>query len=208
MNSFLKKAQKLYLYYGIVLSVYLAYLILNKEINIFFIVYLYWWDSFLHALFTRVALGRTKRTEEVIKKIEILNTHFFMSFIHLLFTIILFGFVMTDSDTINSYVNSIKILLFRDAYFNAAFLVIILRGLNLLFFQRKNHLETRLPVMSSGFVVLHISLILGPFMWYGAQHGKWGIEDLFGDLNSVAYVFPFLILKICTELFANRKSLF
>lgn len=208
MSSLLKKVQKLYLYYGIVLSVYLSYLILNKEINIFFIVYLYWWDTFLQSFFARISLNNMPDSEARKESVTILNTHFFMCSIHLIFIIVLFGFVMINSDEVNSYFQTVKLLLFRDSTFNIAIIVLLMRELNLLFFKRKNQLEGKTPILSTGIFVLHVSIILGVFLWFGVQRNVWGIREFLGNFGSISYVIPFLILKILTELFASRKSLF
>jgi predicted MFS family arabinose efflux permease len=198
--------QKIYVYYGLVLTAYTAILILTKQVNIFFIIYLFWWDTLLHSLFIRFSLSKAERTEETRKNIHSVNSHFFMCFVHLVFVVVLFGFVMTGNEPVNSYIKTAQILLFRNWGFNIGIIIILLRELNTYYHQREMADEEKNYLITPGIIVMHLSIILGAFLWTAVSQNFWNIQSWLGESGSTIYILPFLLIKFISEYNSIRKK--
>jgi len=182
--------------------------VLMKEITIFYVIYIFWWDELIKTSFD--FLRYTFKTNQIEDpenlKVDI-GVRFFMLFLYFVFIVICFGFIInwSSQDTIST---NIEVLVFQNIYFNISLISFISREA---YFYYKN-LFTQVGLrnlMSGGILTLHISIILGLLMW-GISTKK--IVSLPLDLESYSTILaiaPFFIVKILfqwKEIKRNRKE--
>lgn len=182
-----------------------TYLIFTDRANIFFLIYIFWWDEFLKTLFG--LLNRTfqkQRIDNLSAFSNSLKQRLFMLFIYFVFIVVVFGFVLAfKSDTSNA-IRNFQILLFHNAGFNAALIFIILRELSTYIFADKNEKITDKSLSFGALTVLHVSIILGMVVWAFAS-GQFKIYKGVGEHADKFVILPFILIKFFFDWY-NLKS--
>lgn len=187
-------------------TAYTIYVILSGEANLFFIIYLFFLDEVIKNVFILIKSIRYNLLGYDVSEIKIaLKSRFFMLFIYSVFIILIFGiFFSLMNATMEQFTRNMMILFFKDVYFNISITIIILReGTNLFIDLKRAKKEDNFKItgIDSGMIVLHLSIILGGFMWF-LTSGKFEYFQLsFGKYNSMAIIFPFLVIKFLFDLY-------
>lgn len=174
--------------------------IVQGEVTVFYIVYLFWFQEFIRTIIDMVYL-RSKQRINLSEKITFLNFlgSFFLLFIYFVFIVVLFCFI-TNWAQKGLLIKNFNILAFRNIYFNCSLVFFALSFL----YQRWNSENN--TIITSAFnprhIILHISIILGGMIQFMIVK-KYNIDSLWG---SVAIIAPFLLLKLFFELRYAEES--
>jgi hypothetical protein len=163
--------------------------IVQNEVTVFYIVYLFWFQEFIRTVVDFVYLFlQQKRIREKLQFVQVAFGSFFVLFIYVVFILVLFGF-MLNRDNGKLLGNNVLVLLFRNWFFN----------INLLFFSAeyiylRANADNRNPemvVFNRRHIILHISILLGAFIQLVIVP-EYQFENRW---ESVLVISPFLLLK-------------
>lgn len=164
--------------------------LINKEITIFYMLYLFWWQALIELLtkiFTQIKNGGGA----VVTFVKSYPT-FFILVLYWIFIVILFGIVFSFQN-LDLLVLNATVLYFKNIPFVLnLILLIVLAGFN--FFTNQNSLDFEVGFFSVRLLILHISIILGTFIHFGLMHFY---PDSF-KTSIYPYLFsavPFLLLR-------------
>jgi len=140
---------------------------------------------------------RSGAKNNLLNGLKFTAVQFFMLFIYLVFIIALFGFMINWNNEKLMMIN-FKIFLFKDLFFNVNLLGFIVNEcwLN---YQQKNNNNYNPEIFSGRILVLHISIILGAFLFMTL---KAHFPELFSGKNAWISLFaisPFLVVKLFVE---------
>lgn len=179
--------------------------IANKSISVFYILYLFWWDEFLKSCFDLLKYGFKKtQIEHPRAYISNIRGRLFFLMVYFVFIVIFFGVVL-DNKTFDLVALNFEVLFFKNPLFNFSVLSFLLRELYL--FKFNPQLMISHSVLSRGIITLHVSIILGIFIW--------ALFTLkFQSFKAYAALFsaiPFLLFKIFFEVleikyYAKQRS--
>ena len=174
--------------------------LLEDETSIFYIIYLFWMDEFVKTIFDGLQYYLNKKRITDPKAFRaILNGRFFMLLIYVVFIIVLFGFVM-DWGNQNAIILNLEVLFFKNTLFNLTVFGFLIREIIQYLDIRKKLLVPIHPIMSKAMMTLHISIILGVFIW-ALLSGKFGVDPInLGVYQTVAAITPFLLIKLFFEI--------
>lgn len=165
----------------------------NKDISVFYILYLFWWDEFLKSFFDFLRrLFKKNQIANLEAYSKIVRTRFFFLFVYIVFIIVIFGLVINwEEDDI--VLNNFNVVFFKNSFFNFTLLSFLLREIYLF---RNDYGSIMVHhILSKGIITLHISLILGIIMWFFVTK-QFGLTGLYPTLISIV---PFLLLKLYFE---------
>lgn len=219
----MEKAQKnINILFLLLFSAYAIYSIVYQNASIFFIVYLFWFDELIRSISMYIQVKMHKedlRTVREFTKEQALSnvkSRFFFLFVYSVFIVIIFGlFFHLAKNNSDQLVRNIRIFLFRDIAFNICIMIAIVREVIQI---RTTSLNRYAPIpsfsaMSGNLLTLHISIILGAFMW-AITSGKFtNFSFTLGSFNQYAIVLPFFIVKFCVDIYninhvdKSKKSL-
>lgn len=168
--------------------------IANKNISVFYIIYLFWWDELLKSIFDIFRYWFKKNQIENPKVyFSNMSGRIFFLIIYFVFILVFFGFMIDFKDYDLVGLN-FEVLFFMNPLFNFSLLSFLLREIYLYKFNdavlKPHH------VLSRGIITLHVSIILGIFLWAF-------ITMKFQSLKAYATIFsivPFLLFKIYFEV--------
>lgn len=164
--------------------------VLNNEVTVFYIIYLFWFQEFIRTIVDFSYLLLQKKTlKEKFLFVKASSGNFFILYIYLIFIVLLFGFMLNWSNQ-ELLGKNIFVLVFRNVYFNA----------NILFFlaeyiyyrSKADNTGLQLHIFNRRHIILHISIIVGAFIQL-AFIPNYNIDNTWG---SILVVLPFLLLKI------------
>jgi hypothetical protein len=174
--------------------------LVNKNVSVFYIIYLFWWDEILKSVFDVLKYWfkkhRIKNQKEYLS-----NTtgRLFFLMIYIVFIIVFFGF-MIDWKNPDLMGLNFEVLFFRNVFFNFSFLSFLLREIYL-YIMDDQEINPH-GVLSRGIITLHISIILGVLMWAF-------ITLKLKSLQAYAMIFaiiPFLLFKIYFEILEIKNN--
>ena len=146
--------------------------IIQGQVTVFYIIYLFWFQELIRTLVDFVYLIWKKKTiREKFDFIKISFGSFFILFIYVVFIVLLFGFMLNwgNRDLIGK--NILVLMYFRS---------------------RADNTDLQMPLFSRRHIILHISIILGAFVQL-AIAPKLNLEN---QWVSALTILPFLVLKI------------
>lgn len=164
--------------------------LINKEITVFYMLYLFWWQALIE-IFAKM-IREYRITHSLSKVYNIGKPGLFMMFIYLIFIVILFGVAFTFSNEDLFIVNA-QVLAFQNIPFVlnlALFGVIAIINA----FSKSEDELINFGIFSPKMAILHISIILGAVVHFGVQHYY---PESFED-SIYPYIFsaiPFLLLR-------------
>ena len=219
----MEKAQKnINILFLLLFSAYAIYSIVYQNASIFFIVYLFWFDELIRSISMCIQIRMYKQDLRTVREftkeqaLSNIKSRFFFLFIYSVFIVIVFGlFFHLAKDNSDDLVRNIRIFFFRDIAFNICIMIAIVREIVQI---RTISLNRYAPIpsfgaMSGNLLTLHISIILGAFLW-AITSGKFtSISFTLGSLNKYAIILPFFIVKFCVDIYAinhtekSKKSL-
>lgn len=165
--------------------------ITQGQVNVFYIIYLFWFQELIRTLVDFVYLIWKKKTiREKFDFIKISFGSFFILFIYVVFIVLLFGFMLNwgNKDLLGK---NILVLIFRNWYFNANMLLFLAEYIY--FRSKSDNTNLQMPLFSRRHIILHISIIIGGFMQlvvvpsFNLENNIWA---------SALVIVPFLLLKI------------
>ena len=133
--------------------------VFNKQVSVFYIIYLFWCDEFLKTLFDRLRYHFKKdKLQNPANYLSNNKSRLFMLMVYLVFIIVCFG-LMLDWSNSDLILGNFEVFLFKNTLFNFSLISFLLREIYLYI---KNH-SVLLPhhLLSPGIITLHVSLILG-----------------------------------------------
>ena len=219
----MEKAQKnINILFLLLFSVYAIYSITYQNASIFFIVYLFWFDELIRSISMYIQLKMNTEDLQIVPKftksqaLTNIKSRFFFLFVYSAFIVIVFGlFFHLDKENTDALGRNIKILFFQDIAFNVCIMIALVREIIQL---RTASLNRDAPIpsfsaMSGNLLTLHLSIILGAFLW-AITSGKFtSFSFTLGSFNKYAIILPFFIVKFCVDLYVinhadkSKKSL-
>lgn len=184
-----------------------VYWIFTGKANMFFLIYIFWWDEFLKTVSALVFRFYRKNQIENLNNLRAsLVSRFFMLFIYLIFIVVVFGIIISfSSDDKESIFTTFQILIFHNLAFNLSLLFIILREISVHLLMDKSERITEKNLSFGALMVLHVSIILGVFLWSLASGRMGGFDFDFGKNAAKFIILPFIIIKLIFDLM-NLKS--
>lgn len=184
--------------------------IVMKEITIFYVIYVFWWDEFIKVLFDSLGyLFNKKEIEDPLSFKVSVGSRFFMLFIYFVFIIVCFGFII-EWGTDKSISKNAEILLFQNIYFNISLISFIAREIFVYRNKIQNINKSMLNIMSGSMITLHLSIILGLLLWAVATKKLGSLPLELESYSTILAIVPFLIIKFLFEwaaIKARRKEL-
>lgn len=178
--------------------------VVMKEITIFYVIYIFWWDEFIKTGFDffRYLFNKKEIEQPLVFKVSI-GSRFFMLFIYIVFIIVCFGFII-EWGTDNSISKNAEILLFQNIYFNISLVSFIAREIYVYRNKIQNINTSILNIMSGSIITLHVSIILGILLWAVATKKLGSLPFEFGNYSTILAIVPFLIIKFLFECSAIK----
>ncbi|WP_299248326.1 hypothetical protein [uncultured Cytophaga sp.] len=169
--------------------------IVTKEITIFYVIYVFWWDELIKAIFETIKLSFQGNQIEDVAAFKIqLYVRFFMLFIYVVFILICFGFLI-DWNIKDNVSKNIDVFIFRNIYFNLSLLTFI--GREVYVYANTFHSKVNVAnVFTKGGLTLHLSIIFGMLLW-GLSTNKIGsfMPESFSSYSYIVSIIPFFIIK-------------
>jgi hypothetical protein len=163
--------------------------IIQGQVTVFYIVYLYWFQEFIRTIVDFNFLFRDKVSFK--EKFDFLKNSFgsfFLLFIYFVFIVLLFG-VMLNFNNSSLLTKNLSVLTFRNTFFN---LNISLFLLEYIYFRRQSqNIDIPLQIFNRRHIILHLSIILGALLQLVVAP-KLNIDSV---LASAFIILPFLLLK-------------
>lgn len=176
----------------------------SKNISVFYIIYLFWWDEVLKSIFDLLKNWSKRHQLENPKSYSSnIGGRFFFLSIYIVFIIVFFG-LMIDSKNTDMIGLNFEVFLFMNPLFNFSLLSFLLREIYL-FRHPEEQIKTH-HLLSRGIITLHISIILGILMWAFVSLKLQHLETY----ATIFAVIPFLLIKVLFEVYeikANHKNL-
>lgn len=174
--------------------------IYNKNITVFYIIYLFWWDEFLKTVFHRLRYHFKKDLfQNPVQVLNGIKARLFFLFIYIVFIIVIFGLVINwkDHDLI---IMNLEVLFFKNTFFNITLFTFLLREMAI--YQIGSDQITFNTSLSKGVITLHISIVLGILLWFLVSKKF----ILFTDHAVIFSIIPFLLLKIFFEVMEIKDN--
>ncbi len=164
--------------------------IIQGQVTVFYIVYLFWFQEFLRTSVDFFCLFRKKKgMAEKFSFIKVSFGSFFILYIYVVFIVLLFGFMLNWGND-ELFRQNILVLMFRNGYFNVNMIVFLIAYIY--FRNRADNTNLQMPLFSRRHIILHISIILGAVVQL-AIAPKLNLEN---QWVSALTILPFLLLKI------------
>lgn len=168
--------------------------LVNKQTSVFYILYLFWFDECIKTFFDRIKYQfKRNQIDNPLGFKANVKQRFFFLFVYFIFIVILFGLVMDRKDFDLIGIN-LTVLTFKNSFFNYSLLTFILRELYL--YCNTSEKSEATSIVSNGVIILHISIILGIFIWFLSTR-KFQLNP---ELANILVILPFLFLKLFFEI--------
>ena len=170
----------------------------NKSITVFYLLYLFWFDELIKVIFEHIKYKKLNNQNQISEANKIIfSPRYFMLFIYICFIIPCYGFMLAWSDK-DLLVKNISTLLFKNWYFNLTLIGFLFRSIY--DFKTSNQLKQTKLSLTQGMLTLHLSIILGLFIW-AFTTGKLGNFSFdLGSYTLVAIVVPFILIKLIIDI--------
>ncbi|WP_299248264.1 DUF6498-containing protein [uncultured Cytophaga sp.] len=166
-----------------------------KEITIFYVMYIFWWDELIKTLFDgiRFIFNRNLIMDPSIFTI-IWCVRFFMLCVYMMFIIVCFNVMVEEHNNVG-YDKNIDVIFFRNVIFNITLLSFIVREA----FNYVNHKKPTASItnliLPKGALVLHISIIFGMFAWFLSSNNVFHLSEGAEKYNTLFTIAPFILIK-------------
>lgn len=168
--------------------------IANKNISVFYLLYLFWWDEFLKTFFDALNYFFKKDLlKEPVAYFKLVKSRFFFLIIYLVFIVVFFGLIL-DWKNQDLTLHNLEVLMLQNNLFNFSVLTLLLREIYIYGYNTSTINVHH--ILSKGIITLHLSLILGIFMWFFITQKLQFMENY----ATVIAIIPFLLLKIYFEV--------
>lgn len=171
-----------------------------KQISVFYLLYLFWWDELIKTMFCWL---RYKFKNDNIQNrpayISSLKSRFFMLMVYVVFIVILFGLVINWNDNDLVLIN-LQVLFFQNSLFNFSLMTFLLRELYL--YRYSPQPTDSYHIISTGIITLHLSVILGIFLWFFVTKKF----TVFEDYAVILSILPFLLLRVIFEVMEIKSK--
>jgi len=173
--------------------------LLQGEVTVFYIIYLFWFQEAIRTLVDGVfVVAQRSKGQAITTNVGGPFGGFFLLFIYLVFIILLFGIMLNWGNNQLMYLN-LNVLFFRNWFFNTN---LILFTAQYIFYRREQRFnDIHLGIFNSRHVILHLSIIIGAMIQMFILK-RYQIESLWG---SVAVIAPFLIIKVIVDKIQVKK---
>lgn len=200
MSLTLKKSRIAEIISLVIFSVLTILAIINKQISVFYIIYLFWFDEFLKTIFDFLkSLFKKETITNLLLYRSFIKSRFFMLGIYLVFIIVCFGFIL-DWKSLDTIIGNFQVFFFKNLWFNFSILGFIAREIIEYYYENATTQPLAHSIVSKGMITLHLSIILGVFLW-ALVSGKLGDFNLnLGVYESALVILPFLIIKFIFEI--------
>lgn len=179
------------------MTVFTLLTILNNQISVFYIIYLFWFHEFLRTII-KLVFYIFKR-EKIVDKSAYFKTikdKMFVLFIYFIFIFIFFGLIIDWKNNPLIFIN-LEVLMLKNTMFNLTIATFLVRELLLYINDELNSFKEHF-FLSNGIIILHISIIIGMFIWGFVPKSIY--ENSNSNLLSGLIIAPFLLLKFFFEL--------
>lgn len=179
------------------MTVFTAFSIVNKEISVFYIIYLFWFHEFLR---NSIKIGFYLFKKEKIAFLEVylktIKSKSFILFVYFIFIFIFFG-LMLDWENTDLIMINFEVLMFKNTLFNLTTALFLAREL-MSYYNNELEKNYKNVFLSNGVIILHISIILGMLIWGFLPKSIY--ENNSSNILSAIVIAPFLILKLFFEI--------
>lgn len=199
MSLRLEKSRFAEIFSLIALSVITIIAIVNQKISVFYIVYLLWFDEFLKTVSDFLkSRFKTKSIVDLSNYKNNVKSRFFMLGIYLVFIIVFFA-ILFDFKSEALLIGNFSIFTFKNPWFNFSVLAFLAREIFTYNYENSNQILVH-SVVSKGIITLHLSIILGVFLWFFAT--RYYDNDIFDikEYYNVIVILPFLVIKFIFEI--------
>ncbi len=196
-------------------SAYAIYSIIYEKPSLFFIIYLFWFDEVIRNISLYIQIKSYKENPAINNEftkqtaIGFIRTRFFFLFVYAVFIVIAFGiFFHLGKEDRDVLVRNVQILVFRDFAFNICIMLAIVREIIQIKTTALKKFATipQFNPMSGHLLTLHLSIILGAFLW-ALTSGKFdGFSFTLGPFNRYAIILPFFVIKFWVDLYQINQS--
>lgn len=171
--------------------------ILNNQISVFYIIYLFWFHEFLRTVF-KFGFYLFKREKIIHQHVyyENIKSKAFILTIYFIFIFIFFGLILDWKNSNLIFIN-LETFMFKNNMFNLTVVTFLVREL-MLYFNDELKSITENVFLSKGIIVLHISIIIGMLIWGFLPIDFY--ENTNSNLLSGLVIAPFLFLKLFFEI--------
>jgi len=196
-------------------SAYAIYSIVYYNANLFFIIYLFWFDELIRNVSMYIQVKMHQENPKIVKEftkqeaLSNVKSRFFFLFVYSVFIVIVFGlFFHLDKDDKDALIRNIHIFMFQDMAFNICLMIAIVREIIEIRAAKLHKYEPLPPfnAMSGHLLTLHLSIIFGGLMW-ALTSGKFeNFSFSLGSFNRYAIILPFFIIKFWVDLYHINHS--
>lgn len=189
----------------IAIIVFSIYALLKGEITVFFMLYLFWWQTFIHVFVNSLKVLLLKKNVALRPKLRrYFGENMFLLFIYFVFIVILFGVIMNFDNSSLLQTNMI-VLFFHNWSFNFNLIVFLITAV---FFDKyyKDDVRNFTNAFFPRNIVLHLSIIIGALLHFFVvikYPSLFKGETLWGSLLVTT---PFLIIKTFFDVYLNPNK--
>ncbi|MCM5529114.1 hypothetical protein [Parasegetibacter sp. NRK P23] len=173
----------------------------NGQATVFYIIYLFWWNELIVKAVNRIFKWRRNREAQYTVSAAAASSGPLMA-IYWIFIVVIFGFVASWEDKTAIQTN-FSVLFFRNVYFNLNILFILVTACLHTLENDRQLTANPSPGVTANMIVLHVSIILGAFVFFMVVKG---FPDVFRPENSwsaVLMITPFLLLRFLVHWFSR-----
>ena len=169
--------------------------LLNKEITVFYMLYLFWWQALIEVVATIIV--KTRLLKSLYKTVINSAPGIFMMGLYWVFILLIFGIVLSFSHK-EIFDLNFDVFLFRNIPFNATVLLSILFTFIKYYNGNSENHDTKFGVFSNKMLILHFSIILGGMIHFGLL--EFYPESFEGSMTPfIVSAVPFLLLRSLLE---------
>lgn len=192
--------QYLSLFLTVALTLFSVY---TGKVSIFYVIYLFWFDELIRTIFDKISTTIDKKNQGSTAKGGEVGERFFLLFIYFVFIMIFFA-IMVQWNNPEMIGYNFKIFFFKNPFFNLSLLGMIGREYSILK-STDNELQNY-TIFSNGIITLHLSIILGMFLWFLLVLVlKLNLPKSTGLAPAMA-ILPFLLLKTFFEFIEIKDN--
>ncbi len=174
--------------------------LLNQQVSVFYIVYLFWFQELLRTIINFAFALRFDNRKNLF---SLFIGSLFPLFIYFVFIIILFGFMLNWNNQDLLFLN-LRIMFFKNLFFNLNLIIFGAEIILYSFFNRNEIIfSDNLQTFNPRHLILHISIIFGAviqLLIVKKYDNFFTPENLWG---SVLVILPFLLLRLFVPLKLN-----
>ena len=185
------------------MALFTIFTIVNNQISVFYIIYLFWFDEFLRTSFKfGFYLFKREKIDQQEAYWKTIKDKMFILFVYFIFILVFFG-LMIDWENSDLILINFEVLLFKNTMFNLTIAIFLARELMLYFKDGLKNFNENV-FLSNGVIILHISIIIGMVIWKFLP--SYIYENSNSNVLSGIVIAPFLLLKLFFEIKEIREE--